>query len=161
MSTKHDKDKARLDLVSGVVLRQESSAYAKLVPQEFDASWERPGGDSPVVLCHWALDAWTNISHLFRSFGLSLAEAQAHVMAGGAQKYAEHNWLDGGFAWSRLVAAVRRHIVIDQRDMPVSADQLVIDPEFGQPHLAHAACTLTFLGEHVSRGIGEDDRWPA
>jgi hypothetical protein len=159
---KHDKDKARLDLVSGAVLRQESGAYAQLVPVEFDMSWERSSADNtPETLRHWALDAWSRIGQLFRSFGLSLAESQGYVMAGGAEKYAEHNWLQGGFAWSRLVAAVRRHIVIGQRDMPVSADQLVIDPEFGQPHLAHAACMLTFLVEHISRGIGEDDRWPA
>jgi hypothetical protein len=50
---KHDKDKARLDLVPGVVLRQESGAYERLVPMGFDMAWERPGGDPHGALCRW------------------------------------------------------------------------------------------------------------
>lgn len=80
----------------------------------------------------------------------SALEAEARVMAYGAEKYGRDNWR-GGFKWSRLIDATMRHIV-------AFADGEDNDPETGLSHLAHLRCCAGFLIEHVEAGLGEDDR---
>lgn len=81
----------------------------------------------------------------------SAQEAEAAVLAFGAEKYDRHNWRKG-MAWSRLVDAALRHIAAwnDGEDY---------DAESGISHLAHARCCLGFLIEYQERRIGGDDRY--
>lgn len=80
----------------------------------------------------------------------SALEAEARVLAYGAQKYARDNWRKG-FEWTRLIDAALRHLIAfnDGEDF---------DPETGELHLAHAKCALSFLIEHYYQGLGNDDR---
>lgn len=75
----------------------------------------------------------------------------AKVMTFGKSKYSAHNWRKG-FAWSRLIAAIMRHI------LAYNAGER-IDPETGLSHLAHAACGICFLLEFEKTGAGDDDLW--
>lgn len=75
----------------------------------------------------------------------------AKVMTFGAKKYNAHNWR-GGFKYSRLIAAILRHVFAYN-----SGEKL--DPETGLSHLAHAACGIMFLLEFEKTGAGEDDLW--
>lgn len=62
------------------------------------------------------------------------------VLTYGAQKYAPDNWRHVQEPKRRYYAAAMRHIVS-------WAQGERLDPESGQPHLAHAACCLLFLLE--------------
>lgn len=64
-------------------------------------------------------------------------ELTAQVLAFGAGKYGQYNWMEG-IAYSRLHAALRRHL----GSWSKGEDR---DPESGLPHLAHARCCLDFL----------------
>lgn len=64
-------------------------------------------------------------------------EGVAHVLTFGAQKYAAWNWA-GGINYSRLIAALERHIGAFKKGETV-------DPESGISHLYHAGCCLMFL----------------
>lgn len=77
-------------------------------------------------------------------------EAEAQVMAFGANKYGRDNWR-GGMDWTRLSDAALRHITafVDGED---------VDPETGLPHLAHARCCLAFLLAYSKLELGRDDR---
>ena len=77
-------------------------------------------------------------------------EAEAQVMAFGANKYGRDNWR-GGMDWTRLSDAALRHITafVDGED---------VDPETGLPHLAHARCCLAFLLAYSELELGRDDR---
>ncbi len=75
----------------------------------------------------------------------------AKVMTFGKKKYSAHNWR-GGMAWSRLLAAVLRHIL----SFMGGEDK---DPETGLPHLAHAICCLMFLLEFEVTHKELDDRY--
>lgn len=77
-------------------------------------------------------------------------EAEARVMAFGAEKYGRDNWR-GGMDWSRLTDAALRHITafVDGEDL---------DPETGLPHLAHARCCMAFLLAYGALELGQDDR---
>ena len=77
-------------------------------------------------------------------------EAEAQVMAFGADKYGRDNWR-GGMDWSRLTDAALRHITafVDGED---------VDSETGISHLAHARCCLAFLLAYSELGLGRDDR---
>lgn len=66
-------------------------------------------------------------------------EDVVRVLEFGAKKYARDNWRKVDNAHRRYIAAALRHIVAYQKGE-------VNDPESGQPHLAHAACCLLFLG---------------
>jgi hypothetical protein len=61
----------------------------------------------------------------------------------------KRNW-ENGFAWSRLFAAVLRHLFAWGRGERV-------DAEFGASHLDHALVSLMFLRAHELRKIGTDD----
>lgn len=75
------------------------------------------------------------------------------VLRFGAQKYAAHNWRNGGgLSWSRLLAAALRHLFAWGRGEDY-------DPETGYNHLAHAACCVLFLLDYTIEGGGTDDRW--
>lgn len=75
----------------------------------------------------------------------------AEVLRHGAEKYDAHNWR-GGMSWSRVYAAVQRHLLAwnegENRDQ-----------DSGLPHLAHAACGLAFLLNYVETKPGLDDRF--
>lgn len=64
----------------------------------------------------------------------------AAVMAFGAEKYDDHNWLKG-FPQSRIKDALERHLLLHW-----SGED--IDEESGLPHLAHAGCCLLMLAEY-------------
>ncbi len=64
----------------------------------------------------------------------------AAVMAFGAKKYDDHNWLKG-FPHSRIKDALDRHLLLHW-----SGEEL--DEESGLPHLAHAGCCLLMLAEY-------------
>lgn len=78
-------------------------------------------------------------------------EAIAEIYTKGANKYGERNW-EKGLKYMRVYAAVRRHLTswVKGED---------IDPESGEPHLAHAAANLQFLLAFHLRGREDlDDR---
>lgn len=76
-------------------------------------------------------------------YDLIPARAEAEIVAvltHGAEKYGEENWRQVPDGVKRYHAAARRHIaawVLGER----------LDPDTGQPHLAHAACCILFLLE--------------
>lgn len=78
-------------------------------------------------------------------------EGLAKVLTFGAQKYAAHNWR-GGIEYSRLTAAILRHLMAIQRGEDV-------DPESGLPHIDHLGCCWMFLSHHFKRRTDLDDRW--
>lgn len=75
----------------------------------------------------------------------------ARVMSYGAQKYGAQNWRKG-IAWSRVYAAVQRHLLAWQ-------DGETEDPETKISHLAHASCGLMFLLEYAQTHGELDDRF--
>ena len=79
-----------------------------------------------------------------------MLEETAQVLAFGAQKYSDNNWVKGA-SWSRYFSAMMRHMWAWWR----GEDN---DPETGYSHLAHASCCLGFLMAYQRRGIGKDDR---
>lgn len=74
----------------------------------------------------------------------------ARVREFGAAKYAPWDWTIGR-NWTDYFDAVMRHMLAWQ----TGEDN---DPESGLPHLAHAACTLTFMLEFARSGAGLDNR---
>jgi hypothetical protein len=66
-------------------------------------------------------------------------EEIAKVMTYGKQKYGANNWRSG-LAFSRLIAAVLRHVNAYQKGE-------MVDPETGLSHLAHASCGLFMMLE--------------
>lgn len=103
-------------------------------------------GDPPVAGIKHD-DGKPRVSLIPRSFILAVAR----VLTFGAKKYSAHNWRNG-FDWSRLMDAAQRHMLAFQ----AGEDR---DPETGELHLAHAACCIAFLIEHVEAGLGKDDRY--
>jgi hypothetical protein len=81
--------------------------------------------------------------------------ALAEVLTSGAKKYADHNWRKG-FAWSRLLGAIERHVEA------IKLGELH-DPETGKLHTAHLACEVMFLHDHIELGLGVNDLpwWPS
>lgn len=75
----------------------------------------------------------------------------ARVMGYGATKYGAQNWRKG-IAWSRVYAAVQRHLLAWQ-------DGETYDQETGINHLAHASCGLMFLLEYAQTHVELDDRY--
>lgn len=84
-------------------------------------------------------------------FPFDAAEEVVRVYEFGAQKYYAHGWRDG-FHWSRIFAAVCRHLFAWFR----GEDR---DEESGLPHLAHAGWGILCLLDMQRRGVGRDDRW--
>ena len=78
-------------------------------------------------------------------------QAEAQVLAFGAEKYGRDNWRKG-ITYTRLADAALRHIFafLEGEDA---------DPESGLPHLAHALCCLGFLLHfEYAPTLGIDDR---
>ena len=78
-------------------------------------------------------------------------EGLAAVLTFGAKKYAAHNWR-GGIAYSRLVAAMERHIGAIQKGE-------YIDGESGLPHIDHIGCCWMFLSHMMKKRPDLDDLW--
>ncbi len=76
-----------------------------------------------------------------------------NVLTFGCKKYSAHNWRLG-IAWSRVIAAVLRHIFSWMRGE-------TYDKETGLNHLAHAMCGLMFLLEYAETRKEFDDRYTA
>lgn len=81
---------------------------------------------------------------------LALIEV-AKVSTFGAQKYGDHNWLNG-LNWSRLADAAGRHKLCY-----LSGER--VDSESGLSHIAHVAWNELALLEYELRGLGKDDLW--
>ena len=77
-------------------------------------------------------------------------EGTAEVLRFGAKKYGAHNWREG-MSWSRLFAALLRHLFLWARGKDY-------DAESGLRHLDHAACCLMFLQSYARNNVGTDDR---
>lgn len=73
----------------------------------------------------------------------------AFVMGFGAEKYGRENYKKG-MAWSRVMAAVLRHLGA------VRTGEL-IDPESLCPHLHHAAAGLMILDYYIRNNKGRND----
>lgn len=80
-------------------------------------------------------------------------EKIAAVMTYGKQKYGANNWR-GGIVYSRLLAAVMRHINAYRKGE-------TLDPETGLSHLSHASCGLMMLLEFEETRPDLDDRYLA
>jgi hypothetical protein len=81
---------------------------------------------------------------------LSTLEDEARVWMYGKEKYAAWNWAKG-MPWSVPLACALRHLAAFQRGEDV-------DPESGQPHLAHAMCNLRMLTLYSKTFQEGDDR---
>jgi hypothetical protein len=76
-------------------------------------------------------------------------EGLAAVLTFGAKKYAAHNWR-GGLSYSRLIAALIRHLFAIMRGER-------IDPESGFPHVDHVGCCWMFLSNMMKTRPDMDD----
>jgi hypothetical protein len=76
--------------------------------------------------------------------------ALGRVYGFGAEKYEDFNYLKG-YSWRLSVGAMQRHITAWQMGE-------TLDPESGQPHLAHAAWHCFTLMMFETHGLGTDDR---
>lgn len=74
----------------------------------------------------------------------------ARVLGFGARKYARGQWM-AGMSFSEIISGVRRHI-----DAWEAGEDM--DPESGEPHLAHAMCGLSFLSWFISGPDAEQYR---
>lgn len=74
----------------------------------------------------------------------------ARVLEFGQKKYEPRNW-EKGMAWSRVYAALLRHLTAWWNGED-------IDPESGLPHLAHVATCAMFLQQYEKYNPEYDDR---
>ncbi len=81
---------------------------------------------------------------------ISTLEDEARVWMYGEGKYKRFNWMKG-MQWSIPLACALRHLAAWQ-------DGEDIDPESGQPHLAHAMCNLRMLTLYSRTYPEGDDR---
>ena len=77
-------------------------------------------------------------------------EQIARALEFGRHKYGAWNWA-GGLAWSRVYAALQRHLQQFWRGEDT-------DPESGLSHLAHAAACVAFLNHYARYKKDLDDR---
>ena len=75
----------------------------------------------------------------------------AEVLAHGAEKYGVRNWRVNPIHWSTYLGALRRHT-----DALANGED--IDPDSGQPHLAHISATVNVLLDAAAHGTLVDDR---
>lgn len=83
---------------------------------------------------------------------LSTLEDEARVWSYGKNKYAAWNWAKG-MPWSVPLACALRHLAAWQNGED-------IDPESGQPHLAHVMCNIRMLTLYTKTYPEGDDRPP-
>lgn len=81
---------------------------------------------------------------------ISTLEDEARVWMYGEAKYARFNWMKG-MKWSIPMACALRHLAAWQAGED-------IDPESGQPHLAHVMCNLRMLTLYAKTYPEGDDR---
>ncbi len=74
----------------------------------------------------------------------------ARVFTIGARKYGDNNWR-GGFNWSRIIGAAKRHLEAFIRGEK-------FDLEDGQLHLSSLAWCAMILMEFEEFNLGSDDR---
>jgi hypothetical protein len=79
-------------------------------------------------------------------------EDEARVWDYGTKKYNAWNWAKG-MPWSVPYACAMRHLAAWQRGEE-------IDPESGQPHLAHVMCNIRMLTLYSKTYPEGDDRPP-
>lgn len=75
----------------------------------------------------------------------------AMVMKLGAAKYGPYNWRDKPVKLTIYLSAAERHVL-------ACLDGEWIDPESGQPHLAHAMCCYAIVLDAWATGNMADDR---
>lgn len=73
------------------------------------------------------------------------------VMALGAKKYGPYNWRENKVRYTIYLEAAMRHILS-------ALDGEEIDPESGQPHVAHVASCMAILLDAKATGNLVDDR---
>ena len=75
----------------------------------------------------------------------------AQVMEHGAAKYGQMNWRKTSVAHSVYFNAILRHLLAwhDGQD---------IDPDSGQPHLAHIMASAALVLDGIAQGVSVDDR---
>jgi len=78
-------------------------------------------------------------------------QALGEVLTMGADKYGDNNWR-GGLKWSRVYAAVQRHLNSWWGGS-------TYDEESGLNHLKHALCNIAFLIEYTETHPEFDDRY--
>lgn len=72
------------------------------------------------------------------------------VLTFGANKYAPNNWQKVD-PKERYLAALKRHLVAQEKFEKSGGKGLSIDLESGLPHLDHAQCCLVFLRELTNK----------
>ena len=75
----------------------------------------------------------------------------AEIYRVGAEKYGENNWRKG-FKWSRIFAAVQRHLAAFWEGQDIDGDS-------GLPHLSHAAFGILTLINFQTTHPDKDDRY--
>jgi hypothetical protein len=78
-------------------------------------------------------------------------EGLAAVLDFGQKKYTAENWR-GGISYTRLIAALLRHIFAILRGED-------IDPESNLPHIDHVGCCWMFLSNMMKTRLDLDDRY--
>lgn len=80
-------------------------------------------------------------------------EGLARVLTFGAKKYSAHNWRKG-IEYSRLIAAIKRHLNAIERGE-------LIDPDSGELHIDNIQCNAMFLSNfmHTERNELNDLYW--
>lgn len=81
---------------------------------------------------------------------IATLEDEARVWMYGEAKYKRFNWMKG-MPWSVPLACAMRHLAAWQ-----SGEDL--DPESGQPHLAHVMCNIRMLTLYTKTYPEGDDR---
>ncbi len=71
----------------------------------------------------------------------------------GARKYGAYNWRENDVEVMTYLGATMRHVA-------AYLDGENIDPESGNPHLAHALASLAILVDAVECGVAIDNRPP-
>lgn len=79
-------------------------------------------------------------------------EAMATVLEFGAEKYGQNNWRKDPNGWSRSYSSLQRHL----NSFWAGED---LDPESGEPHLAHALTQCAILFVYFNEQKEHDDRY--
>lgn len=78
-------------------------------------------------------------------------ETVARVMELGATKYGPYNWRKNKVRYMVYAHASLRHLYAW-----IGGES--VDPESGQPHLAHVAACMLIVLDAIATGSGKDDR---
>ena len=131
-------------------------------PQQWDAAWKAAQSGAPVRVSE-APVAPVTLANPKQAYGdlkvplqLVPSVATAYMAMGlkeGARKYGPFNWRETNVEAMTYVGATLRHIAafVDGED---------IDPESGNPHLAHAMASLAILVDALEADKVIDNRPP-